>query len=82
MTLIIQAHLKPNSRHRQEVVEDSDGSFTIYVKSPAIEGRANKEAVELLAKYFKVSKSRVELVRGEKSKCKVFRIDALEPDEQ
>ena len=71
----IQARLKPNSRHRQEAVEDSDGSFTIYVKSPATEGRANKEAVELLAKYFKVSKSRVELVRGAKSKYKIFKID-------
>lgn len=75
MTLSIQVHIKPNSRHRQEVVEDNDGSFTIYVKSPAIEGRANKEAVELLAKYFKVSKSRVELVRGARGRCKVFRID-------
>lgn len=72
----IQARLKPNSRHRQEVVEDNDGSFTIYVKSPAIEGRANKEAIELLAKYFKVSKSRVELVRGMRSKYKIFKIDS------
>lgn len=71
----IQVQLKPNSRHRQEVIENGDGTFTIYVKSSAIEGRANKEAVELLAKYFKVSKSRVELVRGARGKCKVFRID-------
>lgn len=80
--LTIQVHIKPNSRHRQEAVKDDDGSFMIYVKSPAIEGRANKEAVELLAKYFKVSKSRVELVWGARSKRKVFRIDALGSDEQ
>lgn len=72
----IQARLKPNSRHRQEVVEDNDGSFTIYVKSPAIEGRANKEAIELLAKYFKTPKSQIRLAKGLKSKLKIFEINA------
>lgn len=71
----IQVRLKPNSRRRQEVIKNDDGTFTVYVKSPAIEGRANKEAVELLAKYFKVSKSQVELMRGARSKHKIFKID-------
>ena len=67
--------LKPNSRHRQEVIENDDGSLTIYTKSPAIENRANKEAIELLAKHFNVPKSRVKLIKGETSRQKVFAID-------
>ena len=67
--------LKPNSRHREEVVVGDDGVLTIYTKAPAIEGRANLAAVKLLAKYFSVAPSKVKLVRGATSKYKVFEID-------
>ncbi len=71
----ISAHLKPNSRHREEVVVGSDGTYIIYTKAPAIEGRANAAATKLLAKHFGVPQSRVKLVRGAASKRKVFDID-------
>lgn len=67
--------LKPNSKHREEVVMGDDGSLTVFTKSPAVEGRANEAATRLLAKYYGVSKSRVRLVRGHTSKHKVFEID-------
>ena len=67
--------LKPNSKHREEVVMGDDGSLTVFTKSPAVEGRANEAATRLLAKYYGVSKSRVRLVRGHTSKHKVFEVD-------
>jgi len=70
----ISVHLKPNSRHREEVVVGDDGSLTIYTKAPAIEGRANLAAAKLLAKYFGVASSKVKLVRGAASKYKLFDI--------
>ena len=70
----ISVHLKPNSRHREEVVVGDDGVLTIYTKAPAIEGRANMAAAKLLAKYFGVAPSKVKLVRGATSKYKVFEI--------
>jgi len=74
----ISVHLKPNSRHHEEVVVGDDGVLTIYTKAPAIEGRANLAAVKLLAKYFSVAPSKVKLVRGAASKYKVFEIDKTE----
>lgn len=74
----ISIHLKPNSRHREEVVTNDDGSLTIYTKAPAIEGRANVAAVKLLAKYFDVSSSKLKLLRGATSKYKVFEVDKAE----
>ena len=71
----IPTTIKPNSRHREEVVVGSDGVYTIYTKAPAIEGRANAAAIKLLAKYFGVPQSRVKLVRGARAKHKVFLID-------
>ena len=67
--------LKPNSRHREEVVVGDDGVLTIYTKAPAIEGRANLAAVNLLAKHFSVAPSKVKLLRGATSKYKVFEVD-------
>ncbi|QHU93361.1 DUF167 domain-containing protein [Candidatus Saccharibacteria bacterium oral taxon 488] len=74
----ISIHLKPNSRHREEVVVGDDGVLTIYTKAPAIEGRANMAAAKLLAKYFGVAVSKVKLLRGVASKYKVFEVDKTE----
>lgn len=78
MIMKLSVHLKPNSRHREEVVVGDDGSLTIYTKAPAIEGRANLAAVKLLAKHFGVSSSKVKLLRGANSKYKVFEVDKSE----
>lgn len=72
--------LKPNSRHREEVVPNDDGSLTVYTKAPAIEGRANMAAAKLLAKHFGVASSKVKLLRGAASKYKVFEVDVLKRD--
>jgi len=74
----ISTRLKPNSRHREEVVPNDDGSLTVYTKAPAVEGRANAAAAKLLAKHFGVAPSKVKLVRGATSKYKVFEIDKIE----
>lgn len=74
----ISTRLKPNSRHREEVVVGDDGSLTIYIKAPVIEGRANLAAAKLLAKHFGVAPSKVKLVRGATSKYKVFEVDRAE----
>lgn len=71
----ISAHLKPNSRHREEVITNNDGSLMIYTKAPAIEGRANLAAAKLLAKHLGVAPSKVKLLRGASSKYKIFEID-------
>ena len=71
----ISVYIKPNSRHREEVVKNDDDTLTVYIKAPAIEGRANAAAIKLLAKYFKVASSKVKLVRGATSKYKIFEID-------
>ena len=74
----MQVHviLKPNSKHREQIIANNDGTLTLYTKAPAMDGKANEAAVRLLAKYYGVSKARVRLVRGHTSKHKVFEIDA------
>lgn len=76
----ISAKIKPNSRHREEVIANDDGSLTIYIKAPVIEGRANLAAIKLVAKHYGVAPSRVKLVRGATSRNKVFEIADKSPD--
>ena len=78
MIMKLSILLKPNSRHREEIVTNDDGSLTIYTKTPAIKGRANLAAVKLLAKHFGVALSKVKLLRGAASRYKVFEIDKSE----
>jgi uncharacterized protein (TIGR00251 family) len=63
------------TKSKNEGVERlSDDSFIVRINVPPIEGRANKHVVELLAQYFNCPKSQVTLLKGLKSKNKVFEI--------
>lgn len=70
----IQVIIKPNAKHREEVVQVDVARYMVYTKAPAVEGRANQAAVALLARSFGVRKSAVTLVRGYTSKIKIFEI--------
>ncbi|MCH5642195.1 MULTISPECIES: DUF167 domain-containing protein [unclassified Gordonia (in: high G+C Gram-positive bacteria)] len=66
--------VKPNSRKGPLVETGPDGSVTIYVREPALEGRANKAVAELLAKHLGVPKTKVALVGGATARTKRFRV--------
>jgi uncharacterized protein len=64
---------KPGAK--QACVERLDEThFKISVKAPPGEGRANAAVMEALAAFLKIPKSRMELIRGHKSKQKVIEI--------
>jgi uncharacterized protein YggU (UPF0235/DUF167 family) len=48
--------------------------FKVWVKEPAMQGRANAAIAKALANYFKVSNSQVRLISGFSSKQKTFEI--------
>lgn len=47
----ITVYLKPGSRRGDMVVENADGSLTIFTKEPAVDGRANAAAIRLAAAH-------------------------------
>ena len=57
---------------KEEKVEKMGDAFTVYVKEPAKEGRANRAVIELLSEYFKVPKSHIVILSGMKSKQKII----------
>ncbi|AZG44918.1 DUF167 domain-containing protein [Gordonia insulae] len=67
--------VKPSSRKGPLVETGPDGSVTIFVREPALEGRANKAVAELLANHLGVPKSKIALVGGATARTKRFRVD-------
>ena len=70
----ISVTVHPGSSRRTLVIRH-DG-IHLYTTAKPVKGRANREARELIAEYFSVSKSGVTLFKGDHSKIKVFDIDA------
>ncbi len=71
MQITVFAH--PSSK-KPRVEKDLFNNLHIYVREPPLEGRANNAILLALAEHLKVRRSQVNLVRGEKSKQKVFEV--------
>ena len=71
MKLTIITH--PNSKNPR-IEKSLLGVLHVYVKEVPLEGKATKAVIEALATHLKVKKRQVILLRGEKSKNKIFEI--------
>lgn len=60
--------------------EGATAQLKIAVHAPPLEGRANAELTEFLAKTFSLPRSAVELISGESSRSKVFLLRGLTLD--
>ena len=69
--------LKPNSREA-EVKKISEKEYVVKVKSPAREGRANEELIDLLSDFLRISKSNIEITSGFKSRKKIIYINEFQ----
>lgn len=69
-----QVKVKPNAK-KQAIEESTDGSLTVHLKSPPVDGKANKELIELLADQFDVPKSKIRIKSGLSSRTKWVEID-------
>ena len=74
MVDVISVRVKPGSRKGPLVETAVDGEAIVYVRQPAVEGKANEAVVRLLAKHLGVAPSRLVLVSGATSWVKRFRV--------
>lgn len=64
---------KPGAKHEGLEVTDQ-GELKVSINSAPIEGAANRAIVKLISKKWSISKGAVELLKGEKSSSKRFRV--------
>ncbi len=72
--MIVVVRVKPGSAKGPLVEVDDAGELTVYVRERAVEGKATKAVIRLLAEHFGVAPSRVELVSGATSRVKRFAV--------
>jgi uncharacterized protein (TIGR00251 family) len=71
--MLIKVKVFPNSK-KEEIVKKAEDSFEVKVKEKPVMGRANREAVKILASYFNIPESKVRLIKGFKQRNKIFEI--------
>jgi len=69
----IEVRVIPNAKKNKVVTEGE--KLKAYVTAPAVDGKANKALIELLARHFKVKKGAVRILKGARSREKVVEID-------
>lgn len=72
----ITVRVKPGSKKGPLVEASDDGSLTVFLQQRAVDGAANEGLIEILAKHFGVSKSRVTIEAGFTSRIKRVDVDA------
>lgn len=70
---LLRVKVKPNSK-QQNIAEEPDGSLTVRLKSPPVDGKANAELIELLADKFDLRKSDIVIKSGLSSRNKVIEL--------
>jgi uncharacterized protein (TIGR00251 family) len=74
--LLVKLKVQPRSSRNK--LGDLDGDeWRIWVTAPPVDAAANQAVLELLADELKLSKSQVQLVRGDTARHKVVRITGL-----
>lgn len=61
-------------RAKKEKIEEVENVFKVYIHEPAIENRANKKLIEMIAEHFKVKKYNINIIKGLKSREKTVEI--------
>jgi hypothetical protein len=64
-------------RARLERIEEFQGGLKVYLRQPALEGRANSKLIEVLAGYFKTKKYNIRIIKGEKNREKIIEISEV-----
>ncbi len=65
----INVRVITNAKKKEIVKNGTD--LKVKLTSLPLEGRANEELIELLADYFHLRKSEIQIIKGEKNKTKV-----------
>jgi uncharacterized protein (TIGR00251 family) len=76
----LHVHVVPNAKNNG-VAGTLGDAIKIRLRAPAIEGKANAALVGFLSERLKISGRQIVLLRGQKSRDKVLRIDGLGAEE-
>jgi len=76
----LRVRVIPNAK-KTEFAGYRENELVLRLNAPAVEGKANKAAVEFVSRYLGIARSAVLLIGGERSRHKIFQIVGLESED-
>jgi len=74
MALIIMLKIVPASG-KIVWVYDKQGRIKLFIKSPAQQGKANKEIIKIIAQALRIAQTSVSIISGQTVPTKLIKID-------
>lgn len=78
--ITFEVRVVPRASHNR-VVGTREGALKVALTAPPVDGAANEALRRLIAKSLGVSKSSVEIIRGERARTKLVRVHGVDPDD-
>jgi uncharacterized protein len=76
----LSIHVVPNAKI-DKIVGEHGGAIKIKLRAPPVEGKANAALISFLADRLNIPAQTVVLLRGQKSRDKLVRIDGLSEED-
>ena len=70
--MILEVRVIPGAK--KNALREEAGAVKVYLTAPPVDGRANEALVDFLAGHFAVRRSRIEIIKGLKSRNKLINI--------
>ena len=68
--MIVTIHVKPNAQHTRVIGWRDEGTVTIAIAAPPVDGKANQELIRFLSKRLGIAKSLITIKRGHSGRVK------------
>lgn len=70
--MILNVKVIPGAR--KNIVHEVEGGIKVHLTAPPVDGKANEALADFLAEHYGVRSSRIEIIKGLKSRHKVINI--------
>lgn len=73
--MIINIRVIPKSS--KTLIKKENERLKVYLTKPATDNLANKQLIDLLAEHFNIKRYQIRIIKGEKSRDKIVKINAV-----
>jgi uncharacterized protein (TIGR00251 family) len=70
--MILEIKVMPGAK--RNLLKEEAGGVKVYLTAPPVDGKANEALIDFLAEHYGVRVSRIEIIKGLKSRNKVINI--------
>lgn len=73
----MQLEIKVIPGASRNMIKEEGGIIKVYLTAPPVDGKANQALIKFLAKHYDLSKSCIEIIKGEKTRHKIIKINLM-----